>query len=117
VHELILPSLRRAGIPMAWSDVTVCHTGYTDPALRSRKLERDSRILHEELDERPGDPFVLLNLGSIAVERRDWIVGLDFLRRSLSGSSPSDSITRKLFAQIARCHQMLGHLPSALAVC
>jgi hypothetical protein len=117
VHEQILPALRRAVIPVDWTDVTVRHIGYTDPALRSRKLERDSRILHEELAERPGDPFVLFNLGSAVVERRDWIAGLDFLRQSLSGSAPSDSITRKLFAQTARCNQMLDDLPSALAVC
>jgi hypothetical protein len=35
----------------------------------------------------------------------------------LAGSAPTDSITRKLFALIARCHQMLGNLPAALAVC
>ena len=30
------------------------------------------RILEAELAERPDDPFVLFNLGSIAVERQDW---------------------------------------------
>ena len=60
---------------------------------------------------------MLFNLGSIAVERQDWQPALDYLRRSLSGSAPTDSITRKLFALIARCHQMLGDLPGALAVC
>jgi hypothetical protein len=29
VHEQILPALRRANIPVTWSDVTVRHTGYT----------------------------------------------------------------------------------------
>ena len=33
------------------------------------------------------------------------------------GLGPTDSITRKLYALIARCHQMLGDLPGALAVC
>ena len=60
---------------------------------------------------------MLFNLGSIAVERQDWPTALDYLRRSLSGSAPTDSITRKLFALIARCHQMLGDLDGALAVC
>jgi tetratricopeptide (TPR) repeat protein len=117
VHEQILPALRRANVPVRWTDITVRHTGYTDPVLRERKLQRDCKILEEELAERPGDPFVLFNLGSVAVERQDWPRALDYLRRSLSGSAPTDSITRKLFALIARCHQMLGDLPSALAVC
>jgi tetratricopeptide (TPR) repeat protein len=117
VHEQILPGLRRAKVPVRWTEITVRHTRYTDPELRQRKLWRDSKILLEELAERPDDPFVLFNLGSIAVERQDWTGALEFLNRSLAGSAPSDSITRKLFALIARAHQMLGNLPGALQVC
>ena len=72
VHEQILPALRRANVPVKWTDITVRHTGYTDRALRERKLQRDGKILEGELAERPNDPFVLFNLGSIAVERQDW---------------------------------------------
>ena len=42
---------------------------------------------------------------------------LGYLRRSLSRSAPSDSITRKLFALIARSHQMLGDTAAALRTC
>jgi len=117
VHEQILPGLRQAGIAVRWSDVVVRHTGYTDPALRGRKLGRDEAILREELEDRPGDPFVLFNLGSIAVEREDWATAIGFLRRSLPGSGPTDSITRKLFSLIARSYQMLGDYNGALGVC
>jgi tetratricopeptide (TPR) repeat protein len=67
--------------------------------------------------ERPDDPFLLFNLGSSAIERKDWPKALDYLRHSLSRSAPTDSITRKLFALIARAHQMMANLPVALAVC
>ncbi len=43
VHEQILPALRRANVPVRWTDVNVRHTGYTNPALRERKLQRVSR--------------------------------------------------------------------------
>src|SRR5262249_32589801 len=66
---------------------------------------------------RPDDPFVLFNLGAIAVEREEWPVALDYLRRSLAGSGPRDSITRKLYALIARSYQMIGEMPSALKTC
>jgi glycosyltransferase involved in cell wall biosynthesis len=117
VHEQILPALKRAGVPTEWTDITIRHTGYADPALRSRKLDRDARILLEELAERPDDPFTLFNLGAIAVERGQWNEALGYLKRSLAGSAPTDSITRKLFALIARSHQMLGDLPAALNCC
>ena len=71
VHEQILPALRRVNVPVRWTEVTVRHTGYTDPTLRERKLQRDCKLLEAELAERPDDPFVLFNLGSIAVERQD----------------------------------------------
>jgi glycosyltransferase involved in cell wall biosynthesis len=34
VHEQILPALRRANVPVRWTDLTVRHTGYVDQALR-----------------------------------------------------------------------------------
>jgi tetratricopeptide (TPR) repeat protein len=117
VHEQILPALRRANVPVQWTDLTVRHTGYVDKALRARKIERDTKILKRELDDRPNDPFVLFNLGAIAVERRDWNEAIDFLQRSLAGSAPTDSIVRKLFALLARTHQMMGDSQGALAAC
>jgi glycosyltransferase involved in cell wall biosynthesis len=117
VHEQILPALKRAGVPVEWTDITVRHTGYADRALRFRKLDRDCRILREELAERPDDPFTLFNLGSIAIERAEWNESLGYLKHSLSRSAPTDSITRKLFALIARAHQMRGDFPAALDCC
>jgi uncharacterized protein HemY len=40
------------------------------------KHQRNCKILDAELAERPDDPFVLFNLGSIAVERQDWPTAL-----------------------------------------
>ena len=117
VHEQILPALRRANVPVRWTDLTVRHTGYVDQALRARKLERDMKILQAELAERPDDPFILFNLGAIAIERKDWPGALTHLQKSLAGSAPSDSITRKLYALIARAHQMMGNASVALGVC
>ncbi|MGB2609159.1 MAG: hypothetical protein ACXVBB_20040 [Isosphaeraceae bacterium] len=53
MHEPILPALRRMNVPVLWTEVTVWHTGYTDPALRERKLQRDCKILEAKLAERP----------------------------------------------------------------
>ena len=98
VHEQIMPALRRAGMSRRWTDLVVRHTGYADRALRARKLERDTRILHGELVDRPDDPFILFNLGMIAIEHKEWHDALGYLRRSLAGSAP----TRFDYAQAVR---------------
>jgi glycosyltransferase involved in cell wall biosynthesis len=117
VHEQILPALRSAKVPVRWTDLVVRHTGYVDPALRARKIERDIRLLLLDLQDRPDDPFVLFNLGAIAAERGEWREAIGYLERSLTGSAPTDSIVRKIFALIARALQMLGDLRGAIWVC
>jgi tetratricopeptide (TPR) repeat protein len=87
------------------------------PALRRRKLRRDRAILEAERRERPGDAFVLFNLGQVALELGDPREALGYLEPSLARSAPGDSIVRKLYALIARAHQLLGAPEAALAAC
>jgi hypothetical protein len=105
VHEQILPALRKVNVPVRWTDLTVRHTGYVDQALRARKLDRDIRLLRLDLQDHPNDPFILFNLGAIAIERREWREAIGFLKHSLAGSAPTDSIVRKLLIQSTR-HMM-----------
>ena len=61
------------------------------PAIPTRRCESGSssaiaRSSKAELAERPADPFVLFNLGAVAVERQDWRTALGYLQRSLRGS-------------------------------
>ncbi|MBL8796721.1 MAG: glycosyltransferase, partial [Planctomycetia bacterium] len=117
VHEQILPAVRRLGGQVCFADVVIQHTGYQDPALRGRKLERDLRLLGLEHAEQPDDPFTLFNLGSVYQEIGKVNEAIPLLRRSLERSQPGDSIVRKLYALIAQCHRQLGQRPEALAAC
>jgi hypothetical protein len=65
VHEQILPSVKACGIPVRWTDITVRHTGYTDPVTRARKLERDLRLCYLDLVDHPDEPFIMFNIGAI----------------------------------------------------
>jgi glycosyltransferase involved in cell wall biosynthesis/tetratricopeptide (TPR) repeat protein len=117
VHEQILPSVRAAGGDVRWADVVILHTGYTDPALRRRKLERDLRLLRLEESEQPDNPFTMFNLGSVTQELGRPEEALPYLRRSLAGSHPNDSIVRKLYALIVGCHRALKQPNEAVAAC
>jgi glycosyltransferase involved in cell wall biosynthesis len=68
VHEQILGALRAAQTHVRWADVLIRHVGYQDPTLRHRKLGRDLHLLHLDMQERPDDPFLLFNLGSVYQE-------------------------------------------------
>ncbi len=117
VHEQILPSLRRRGAEVRWSDVVIQHTGYQDPALRRRKLERDRRLLELESVEKPDDPFILFNRGCIAQELGRPEEAVPLLQRSLALSHKKDSIVRKLYALLVQCHRRLGQGELAVAAC
>lgn len=117
VHEQILPAIRAKGGNVCFANIAIHHTGYQDPQLRSRKLERDSRLLQIELAEHPDDPFALFNLGSIYQELERLPEALDCLRRSLERSQPMDSIVRKLYAMITQIHRHLNQRKEAWSVC
>ncbi len=123
VHEQILSAIKRAGGEVRWSDVVIHHTGYQDPALRRKKLERDLRLVQLDHKDHPDDPFILFNLGSILMELGDRdgpakvVEAIPLLRKSLELSHPTDSIVRKLYALLTNAHRRLGDPNPALASC
>jgi tetratricopeptide (TPR) repeat protein len=117
VHEQILPAVRRQGGEVRWTDVVIHHTGYQDAAVRAVKLQRDLRLLTLENADHPDEPFTLFNLGSVSQELGQPAAAVPLLRRSLELSHPNDSIVRKLYALLARCHRQLGQPAEALAAC
>jgi glycosyltransferase involved in cell wall biosynthesis/tetratricopeptide (TPR) repeat protein/predicted O-methyltransferase YrrM len=117
VHEQILPAVRRAGGKPRFSDVTIDHAGYQDPALRRRKLGRDLRLLQMEDAENPNDPFTLFNLGMVRQELGALEEAAGLFRRSLALSRPADSIVRKLYALLAQCERRQARPHQGLEAC
>jgi GT2 family glycosyltransferase len=68
VHEQIFTSIevRRAewGLENKIGDTTLIHHGYTQELVRDRnKIERNLKLLEKAVDELPGEPHLLMNLG------------------------------------------------------
>jgi tetratricopeptide (TPR) repeat protein len=117
VHEQILPALVHAHTALHWTDIVIEHTGYRDPALRRRKLERNLRLLHLDHADHPDEPYILFNLGWSYLDLGRPAEAVPFLHRSLEHCAPGVSIVRKLYALVAQAHRRLGQLPDALAAC
>jgi tetratricopeptide (TPR) repeat protein len=117
VHEQIQPALRRAGHHLRFTDIAIMHTGYTDAALRSKKLERNLRLLQLEIAERPDDRFTLFNLGRSYADLGRCAEAIPLLQRSLQHSNNADSITPRLYSILTRCHRRLGQFDEAWSTC
>jgi tetratricopeptide (TPR) repeat protein len=117
VHEQILPSIRRAGHEVRFTDIAITHTGYEDPALRGRKTQRNLRLLELEIAEQPDHPFTLFNLGWAYQDLGRITEAIPLLRRSLARSQPGDSIIRKAYTLLVQGHRQLGKGREALAAC
>lgn len=117
IHEQILPSIRQQDGQVQFADIYIHHVGYQDAALRTKKLERDLRLLNMENAENPDDPFTLFNLGSVYLELEQTTDAIPFIERSIARSHPADSIVRKLFAMLIQAYKKLGHHQDAMRVC
>lgn len=118
IHEQILPAIGRAGGVVAWTDIFVTHAGYDhSPAGQQRKRERDFRLLHLELAERPEHPFTLFNLGMTHADFGEYDQAVDYLNRSIRAAGSGDTHLRKAYALLVHCHARSGRPGEAEKAC
>jgi GT2 family glycosyltransferase/tetratricopeptide (TPR) repeat protein/2-polyprenyl-3-methyl-5-hydroxy-6-metoxy-1,4-benzoquinol methylase len=118
IHEQILPAIGEAGGEVAWSDVFVVHSGYDHSAAgQKKKLERDFRLLHLELKERPEHPFTNFNLGMTYADTAQYHQAADYLRRCLTFSRGKGSHLRKAYALLVYCEAQAGRQQAAWDTC
>lgn len=102
IHEQILQDIRQDGFILARLNAEVLHTGYdTSEEGQERKRQRDEHLLLLDLQDRPGHPFVLFNLGMTAHYLQKHAEAIDWLKQSVLASQPSDSHVRKAYAMWA----------------
>lgn len=118
IHEQLLPSIRRLGGEVGWTDIFVTHSG-SDPSLaaRQRKYERDLRILGKELADRPDHPFALFNFGMTYSDMEDHARAAEYLERCLAVSTPQETQVRKAYALLVHSYEQLGRAAEAADTC
>ena len=115
IHEQILPAIRAAGGEVAWTDFYVVHSGSDQsPEGQAKKLERDLRILHVELAERPEHPFTLFNMGMTYCHASRYAEAVDYLRRGIARSGSGEPHLRKASALLAFALMRLGRHDEAM---
>lgn len=114
VHEQILPSLKKIGVGVDWSEGMITHIGYAPPEARAGKIARDLRLLELSHQENPKEPYILFNLSSSHYELGHYPQAIQYAQASLQSSHPHDSIVRKLFVIIAQSQIKMGNTSAAL---
>ncbi|MCW5939173.1 MAG: glycosyltransferase [Fimbriimonadaceae bacterium] len=116
IHEQILGNLRKHGGEVARIDGVVLHSGYdTSEQGQARKRERDAKLLALDLQERPGHPFVLFNLGMTAHFTGHHEEAIKWLGQSIACAASGESHVRKSYALLAGSHRARGDEAAALA--
>lgn len=49
IHEQVVTSLQRAGVPVVNTDIVIIHTGYSDPSTNRQKQQRNRAILERQI--------------------------------------------------------------------
>ena len=120
IHEQILGALRRAkpNGAIARLDAWVLHSGYdTSESGQEKKRHRDSTLLRLDLEDRPGHPFVLFNLGMTAHYNGEHAEAVDWLRKSILASGENESHLRKAFALLVGSLKSLALVDDARIEC
>jgi tetratricopeptide (TPR) repeat protein len=117
VHEQIQPAVEGSGGTVRATEVFIEHSGYDDPVVYRRKLDRNARLLSLEDRERPNDPFTLMNLGWTYKNMGQLAAAMAYYERGLAVCKAGVSIACKLHALLVRGHLALGQRQEALAAC
>jgi GT2 family glycosyltransferase/tetratricopeptide (TPR) repeat protein/2-polyprenyl-3-methyl-5-hydroxy-6-metoxy-1,4-benzoquinol methylase len=115
IHEQIIQSIRGIEGDIQFTKLFVVHSGYDrSPEGQKQKIERDLRLLHKELNDRPEDQFTLFNLGMTYANIGKYDEAIGYLERSIAQSSPSESQVRKAYALLGGAWARLTNLEKAL---
>ncbi len=103
IHEQIFSSVevRRQewGLENKFGDATLLHHGYTQEMVRSRdKIARNLRLLQLAIEELPGEPNLLMNLGLELVRDGRVSEGIEHYAAAFAAMStlPKDQVTPEL---------------------
>lgn len=117
VHEQILPAVQRAGGVARPTEIVIEHSGYHDPRLRRRKLERNRPLLLLDRAERPGDPMTLFNLAALYLDLHQPAEVVKLAQEALAGAPPGWGLVSRLYVQWGQGLHRLGRTAEALSAC
>lgn len=116
VHEQIGTSLVEAGYREVFSDIVITHTGYSDPAVFQRKLNRNLRLLRLDYLANPDSPSVRLHLAQTHLKVGQYREALTYLLHLYEHFPQPTPWGETLFETLTTALQSAGRFDDALTV-
>lgn len=110
VHEQAVSPLPRVVL-----DLHLGHDGYRDAQLDAKR-DRNRPLLLAELAERPGDPYLLYQLGKDAELRDAWAEAADFYARADAQTASGAAWQHDLWVRRLHALGRIGEIDAALAL-
>ncbi len=119
IHEQVAPSLLATGRPIAnLEGAQILHHGYAPTVMREkRKIERDLRLLEQEVRANPNDSFQLYNLASALMIAERPAEAEHVARLCVGLLKPTDSYGAPAFLLLTESLRRQGRTGEILAVC
>jgi glycosyltransferase involved in cell wall biosynthesis/Flp pilus assembly protein TadD len=116
VHETVLDSVRRLGLPLRHTDVRVMHTGYADPETVARKSAYYFSLMEDWSADHPEDLDVCFRLGHTAYVEDEKPRAIQFFDRVLNAPAPIEprSLERHAAVFRGRCRLETGDFVTAI---
>ncbi len=114
VHEQVIESCLARGDVPCLTEIAVRHSGYESAEVSMRKRARNVRLLRLDLDDDPGDPWLLFQVGRDLL-RDDFEAAERLLLGALDRSDPGHSLVRKALSLLASAYRERGRLEPAEA--
>ena len=117
VHEQVVTSLNRAGIPIPATSIEIIHTGYSNPEVNAAKQERNLHILEKitAIDTDP-HPMALFLQGGALLDLGRVSEALEFYRRCTNSPEAGSELSHGAIVRMCTCLALLERHSEILAI-
>lgn len=119
IHEQIYCNIKAVNpsAKIVNKDIKVYHYGYLNKnIIEHKKRARNIALLEKELENKPGYPFALFNLGSEYYAMGDNIKAIDYFEQVYRNFNPLEGFSSHLLLKMVNCYISLGRYEDALKV-
>lgn len=109
VHEQAASTLPRVRV-----DLYLGHDGYLDAQLDTKR-DRNGSLLLLDLEDSPGDPYILYQLGKETEVRREFAAASEYFRQSLAATPADANWLHCLSTRYLYCLGQVGDFDTAFA--